>query len=193
MREKYQNALHQLNAQYHKMLDLSADALYFVNLQTTYCSLSQLELITKQLCALQKEIMYACEMLILKEQPVAQDLEWIMRIMRQILDLRRIGELSLNCARIIATIPKSMQYALLEQMSQLLCEMFAAFRHAQAHRVIELEDTMDMYFRRMKIEMVQNMQDTYKNAHWWCEILMLSKYFEKIADHISAINYAATE
>ena len=49
---------------------------------------------------------------------------------------------------------------------------------------------MDSCFRQMKEQIAQKLQDSYLNAHWWLEILMLSKYFEKIADHISAMAYA---
>ncbi|WP_300900130.1 PhoU domain-containing protein, partial [uncultured Helicobacter sp.] len=57
-------------------------------------------------------------------------------------------------------------------------------------RVKELEDIIDSCFRQVKAQIAQNIQNSYQDAHWWLEILMLSKYFEKIADHISAMTYA---
>lgn len=190
MRDIYLAQLDDLQTQLHTMLALAHDALHYgVNFQGIK-NLEEIQLIVERLHTLEKDIFHSCEMLILKQQPVAQDLELITHTIKQILDLRRIGEISLNSAKIIAQMPKECMLELLEQMARLLFEMFDALRSANIKRVEEIENLMDSCFRQIKEQIAQKIQDSYLNAHWWLEILMLSKYFEKIADHISAMAYA---
>lgn len=190
MRNIYLAQLNDLEAQFNTMLTLSCDALHYgADFQSTK-SLEEMELIVEQLNTLEKDIFHSCEMLILKQQPVARDLEFITRTIKQIHDLRRIGEISLNSTKIISQMPKECMLDLLEKMANLLFEMFDAFKDSNIQRVEEIENLMDSCFRQMKEQIAQKLQDSYLNAHWWLEILMLSKYFEKIADHISAMAYA---
>ena len=190
MRDIYLAQLEDLQAQLNTMLTLSYDALrYGVDFQSVK-SLEEMGLIVEQLNTLEKDIFHSCEMLILKQQPVAQDLEFITRTIKQIHDLRRIGEISLNSAKIISQMPKECMLELLEQMAKLLFEMFDAFKDLSVQRVEEIENLMDSCFGQIKEQIAQKLQDSYLSAHWWLEILMLSKYFEKIADHISAMAYA---
>ena len=86
-----------------------------------------------------------------------------------------------------------------------------AFRADNLARVDEIEDIMDLCFKQTKEQIAQKLQDSTQNmhdiahngynlaynsaregqrVHGWLELLMLSKYFEKIADHISAMAYA---
>ncbi|WP_300731872.1 PhoU domain-containing protein [uncultured Helicobacter sp.] len=190
MRDVYTAQLNALNAQCNIMLSLSEDSLAYACFGDSKMDIKEIEFIVEQLNGLEKDIFHACEMIILKQQPVAQHLESITRIIRQILDLRRIGEISLNSARIIVDMPQAYRFSLLGKMANLLYEMFSAFRENHMQRVKELEDIIDSCFRQVKAQIAQNIQNSYQDAHWWLEILMLSKYFEKIADHISAMTYA---
>lgn len=191
MREVYINQLNELSAQFKDMRLLAEDCLHHgVDFGSKKHNLAELELMSEQLNTLEKDIFHSCEMLILKQQPVAQDLELITRTIRQILDLRRIGELSLNSAKIITEMPKECQLELLEQMSNLLFLMFDAFKDNNLNSVEEIENIMDSCFKQIKEQIASKLESSHHNAHYWLEILMLSKYFEKIADHISAMSYA---
>lgn len=190
MREKYQNQLDELQSQLKTMYALSHDCLrYGVSFKLAEQKLSSIQLMVERLHSLEKDVFHSCEMLILKQQPVAGDLELISRSIKQILDLRRVGEISLNCAKIIAQVPKECVLELLEQMSNLLLEMFECLQSANTARVEEIENLMDVCFKQMKDEIAKKLQDSQQEAHWWLEVLMLSKYFEKVGDHISAIAY----
>ncbi|TLD97424.1 hypothetical protein LS71_001345 [Helicobacter jaachi] len=191
MREVYLTQLEELQTQFNTMLTLTEDCLHYgVCFGKVQKKLEEIQLIVERLVTLEKDIFHSCEILILRQQPVAQDLEFITRTIKQILDLRRIGELSLNSAKIIFQMPRECMLELLEQMAKLLFEMFDAFKQNNLKRVQEIENIMDSCFKQIKEQIAQRLEDSYQNAHWWLEILMLSKYFEKIADHIIAMAHA---
>lgn len=210
MREKYIAQLEELQAQLAVMQSLAEKCLHSgANVEGAQCqqgdfakgapkdsseisskNLTEIELSAQRLSTLEKDIFHSCEMLILKQQPVAQDLEFITRSIRQILDLRRIGEISLNCAKIIEQTPRSCHLELLSQMAGLLFAMFEAYKAGDSGRVEEIEYVLDSCFKEIKSQIAAKITSDYENAHFWLEMLMLSKYFEKLGDHISALVYA---
>lgn len=200
MRNIYFAKLEELHAQLESMTSIAKDCLVLgVNLadvngtRGVQCQMEELLLKVEQLGSLEKDIFHSCEMLILKQQPVAQDLEFITRSIKQILDLRRVGEISYNSAKIIHNLPKECALELLTQMSKLLLDMFEGFVNGDLVRVEEIENLTDSCFKQVKEQVaiaLQQSTHTPQLTHSWLEVLMLSKYFEKLADHILALAHA---
>lgn len=189
MRELYEHELDELKSSFEDMRNLCFETLFKGVEFKKDVNLAGISLMSTQLGSAEKSLYHACEMLILRQQPVAADLEFLMRVLRQIPDLRRIGELSLNSAKIIQSASKAHKIELLSKMKELLFAMFEAFKKEDLKTLDELENAIDSCFKQIKSQIAKELENTPQNAHEWLEILMLSKYFEKIADHIVAMNY----
>lgn len=188
MRELFDEELNELKKSFENMQNLCFQILNESVNFTKALNLAQISLMKIQLESMEKDLFHACEMLILRQQPVAKDLEFLMRVIRQIPDFCRIGELSFNSAKIIQA-NKAHKIDLLSKMREFLFTMFEAFRQDDLERVFELEDSVDACFKQIKAQIANKLENAPQNAHEWLEILMLSKYFEKIADHIIAMSY----
>ncbi len=186
MRALYQQALKDIGTQFDAMFQLSVEL--FKKSSEEKIDLSLLSPMNAQLLGMEKTLYQACERLILKEQPVAHDLKFLMGVLRKIPELRRIGELSLNSAKILEKLPPTEENALLEEMKFLLLKMFAALEKEEGEMLNALENQTDSAFKAMQNHLAQKLEKSPQNAPESLAILMLSKYYEKIADHIIAFH-----
>ena len=74
-------------------------------------------------------------------------------------------------------------------MRALLLSMFLALQQKDGALLEELEEQTDSCFKQMQVKIAQELEKDPQDARAWLLILMLSKYFEKIADHIVAVYY----
>lgn len=193
MRVLFHKQLAELKTQVKGMKTLCEDILKLSmrqNNKSARDDITKIELMVTELSAREKEIYEYCELILIKQQPVADDLETISKTLRIILDLRRIGEISLNCAKILADVPDVCRLALLDQMADLTLEMFDLLKHGKEEEIFSKEDIMDACFTQMKDEICNKLQSPNEHAKDYLEILLSAKYFEKIADHIVAIAWA---
>ena len=208
MRNLYQEQLQNLNQELIRMgaaceeiIDFAAKAL------TDYSP--ALEEKTAQVGASidesERAIEILCHRLLLRQQPVASDLRQISAAMKMITDMERIGD---QAEDIVDLIPK-MEHRPQEKDPKLQ-EMADAAKAmvigavdayvrrdlALAQKVMDNDDLVDSYFNQIKsdiIRLIAANPDSGENA---LDLLMIAKYFERIADHCTNIAewvvYAAT-
>lgn len=145
----------------------------------------------------ERDIEGLCLRLLLQQQPVAGDLRAISAALKMITDMERIGHQSADISEIILTaklcIPDTTFN--IEDMAdaamKMVTESIDAFVHKDveiAKGVVEYDDVVDEYFDRIKCMLTRQLSNPGTDGEFALDLLMIAKYFERIADH--AVNIA---
>ena len=146
---------------------------------------------------MEREIENRCMKLLLHQQPVAKDLRQISAALKMITDMERIGVQTRDIAEIIIFLKgQSVSgIAIIEDMARATIKMVTqsvdAFVHKDtelAKSVIDYDDVVDGYFDKMKGVIINMIKETPNRGEFLLDLLMISKYFERIGDH--AVNIA---
>lgn len=155
--------------------------------------ISELEHDTDQL---ERSIESLCLKLLLQQQPVARDLRQISAALKMITDMERIGDQSYDIAEIIPDLKgrTSEEFQEIQKMaeetSRMVVNSVEAFVHqdvAIAEKVIENDYVVDDYFNAVKGRLIQMIKDNRSDGECALDLLMISKYFERIGDHATNI------
>lgn len=138
-----------------------------------------------------------CLKLLLQQQPVARDLRQISAALKMITDMERIGDQAEDIAEIICYLDGRIaeQNQLLQEMAAATCKMvtesvtaFVSRDLSLAESVITEDDIVDDYFDSMKTVLIKRIAERPDDGEYALDLLMISKYFERIGDH--AVNIA---
>ena len=199
MRNLYQQQLENLNRELIKMgaeceeiIGLAAAAL------TDYSA--ALEEKTAQVGALidesERTIENICLKLLLRQQPVARDLRQISAAMKMITDMERIGDQAEDIVDLIPKMEKSAgdDSLVLKKMAQaaknMVTEAVDAYVKqdmALARKVMADDDIVDNFFLEMKSGIIGLISKKPDEGEFALDLLMISKYFERIGDHCTNI------
>ena len=137
-----------------------------------------------------------CMKLLLRQQPVARDLRQISAAMKMITDMERIGDQAEDIAEIVTFLNgRTMEgVELIEEMARETIEMVTASVDAfvkkdveLAQKVINKDDIVDDYFSRVKCGIITLIAENHADGEFALDLLMISKYFERIGDHATNI------
>ena len=140
-----------------------------------------------------KEIESHSIRLLLKEQPVAQDLRKVSATLKMVSDLERIGDQAADIADIvlqiadridIASVPHVLTMA--ESVKQMLHKSIKAFVEDNlelAYTINDLDDEIDNLFHEVKKALIRLIHENEKNGDYAMDVFMVAKYLEKIGDH----------
>lgn len=137
-----------------------------------------------------------CLKLLLRQQPVAGDLRQISAAMKMITDMERIGDQAEDVAEIItflggrtmengSLIPKMAREA--TGMVTSSVDAFVKKDVALARQVIARDDVVDDCFNQIKGRIIDFIAKNPADGEFSLDLLMISKYFERIADHATNI------
>ncbi len=145
----------------------------------------------------EKDIERLCLKLLLQQQPVARDLRQISAALKMITDMERIGDQASDIAEIIisAHITEASNFALIGQMSQEAAKMvtdsvssYVSMNLELAGRVEANDDIVDSMFSSVSKELTDSIvKKNGVNAEHEVDLIMVSKYLERIADHATNI------
>ena len=144
---------------------------------------------------IERDIEEMCIRLILQQQPVARDLRIISSAIKMITDMERIGDQASDIAEIVTmTSIKPIDAGILAQMAREAIKMvtdsieaFVRFDLDLAKSVIVYDDIVDNLFDQVKGELITLIKTGSESAEYVLDILMIAKYFERIADHATNI------
>ena len=145
----------------------------------------------------EREIEDMCLKLLMQQQPVATDLRTISSALKMVSDLERIGDQSDDIAEIVSMQNISDaddKYEILDlgqaasRMVTGAVDAFVKRDEKAAREVIKEDDTVDDYFDKIKKELAKSIQTDKAGLEKTLDLLMISKYFERIGDH--AVNIA---
>ncbi len=145
----------------------------------------------------EREIEGLCLKLLLQQQPIATDLRVISSALKMVTDMERIGDNSGDIAEIVTmdNIHADHDTQNLHDMalaaSKMVTDSIDAFVKQDvkiARAVIAYDDVVDGYFNQVKNMLIKQLKDLKTNGEYALDLLMIAKYFERIADH--AVNIA---
>jgi len=145
----------------------------------------------------EREIEGLCLKLLLQQQPIATDLRVISSALKMVTDMERIGDNSGDIAEIVTmdNIHADHDTQNLHDMalaaSKMVTDSIDAFVKQDvkiARAVIAYDDVVDGHFNQVKNMLIKQLKDLKTNGEYALDLLMIAKYFERIADH--AVNIA---
>ena len=145
----------------------------------------------------ERDIESMCLKMLLQQQPVARDLRQISAALKMITDMERIGDQAEDIAEIIPYLSdrSAANEQLMREMANAAIKMVtdsvdAYVKHdtIMAEDVIAADDVVDAYFDRVKHQLIERIAADPTDGEYALDLLMIAKYFERIADH--AVNIA---
>jgi phosphate transport system protein len=134
-----------------------------------------------------------CIHLLAIRQPAASDLRFICAALKIVIDLERIGDLARNIAsralEIVGSPPLGSVVDLPETANAarvMLKDALDAFvdrNAAKAERVLEDDDPIDTWLKRVIPEVTAEMKRDPETAESGVSMISVAKYIERIADH----------
>ena len=145
---------------------------------------------------MERDIESRCMKLLLHQQPVARDLRLISAALKMITDMERIGDQAEDIAEIITFLNGRTMNGVehIEDMARetikMVTESVDAFVKkdvALAEQVIAHDDVVDTLFSEVKCAIIKLIAETPVDGEFALDLLMISKYFERIGDHATNI------
>lgn len=145
---------------------------------------------------MERDIEGRCIKLLLHQQPVARDLRLISAALKMITDMERIGDQAEDIAEIVTFLKGDTMEGmeLIEEMAGETIEMVTASVDAfvkkdvqRAQKVIDQDDVVDDYFAKIKCSIISLIAENHAYGEFALDLLMISKYFERIGDHATNI------
>lgn len=138
-----------------------------------------------------------CIHLLAKQQPMARDLRQIAGALKIITDIERMGDYSVDLAKMSIRLidsPSSQPLVKLQRMSEIVIRMIRETLQAFVQRDLELvqcmidgDDEVDRLNREVHSEMLVQMQNNPVHSETWIGILLMSRMLERIADHCTNV------
>ena len=145
---------------------------------------------------MERDIEGRCMKLLLHQQPVARDLRQISAALKMITDKERIGDQAEDIAEIVTFLNGHTMEGmeLIEEMARATIEMVMSSVDAfvkkdveLAEKVIAQDDVVDDYFSKVKYGIISMIAENSTDGEFALDLLMISKYFERIGDHATNI------
>lgn len=144
----------------------------------------------------EREIENICMKLLLRQQPVAKDLRVISSALKMISDMERIGDQASDIAELAKYIHNS-NLKLKIHLDDMAKEVIKMVNHSvdsfvnkdlfMARSVIISDDVVDNYFNDIKKQLIKYISQGEDEGEEFIDILMVSKYLERIGDHATNI------
>ncbi len=200
MRNRFDRQLEQLNNELIEMgslieqaIEMAISGLVSQNAETARKAIDFDVEIDRQ----EKEIENLCLKLLLQQQPVARDLRLISSALKMITDMERIGDHAADISEITILLASEPYIKKLENIQEMAKETTIMVVNAveafvnkdidMAREVIEQDDVVDNLFCQVKKELIMLINQNADNGEQAADLLMISKYFERIGDHATNI------
>ena len=143
----------------------------------------------------ERELESMCLKLLLQQQPVASDLRLVSSVLKMITDIERIGDQASDIAEIVTYLSGACGHNQhIEEMAQATIKMVTDSLDAFVRRdltlawsVIEYDDVVDDLFAACKKDLIAEIADSPVDGERVLDILMITKYLERIGDHATNI------
>ena len=144
----------------------------------------------------EKDIERLCLKLLLQQQPVASDLCLVSAALKMITDMERIGDQASDIAEIIISgkICDSVDFPKIVEESNQAVKMVTDSVDAYVNKDLELagkveadDDIVDLMFDSIKMQITDMIRTNRIEANRAVDLIMVSKYLERIADHATNI------
>jgi phosphate transport system protein len=142
---------------------------------------------------MEKDIESQSLSLILREQPVADDLRRVSSALKMVTDMERIGDSAADIAEISLSNDLTRIFGLVDGIQEMAekailmvadaVTSFVKLDTALAENVMERDDEIDALFDRIKYDLVEKIKKDDTIFDMAVDIIMIIKYLERIGDH----------
>lgn len=142
---------------------------------------------------LETKIQDHCLKLLVEQQPVARDLRWISATLKMITDMERIGDQARDIAELSKYLKEDKDKMPLEDIKNMSTATIAMVNEAidayvkkdveEAKGIASKDDVVDDYFITVRSELVKSIKNDLLDAEIAIDLIMITKYLERIADH----------
>lgn len=146
-----------------------------------------------QINNMEKEIESLCLNVILRQQPVASDFHRVSAVLKMITDMERIGDIAEDITIHSVMLKKSRASEIIDEavkMGRIAVSMLKNSINAYVVGDVELalnscreDDIIDDLFDTVMKQLVQMIKTDEQGADEAPDLLMISKYFERMGDH----------
>jgi phosphate transport system protein len=146
---------------------------------------------------LQVEIDGLCNRMLALQQPTAVDLRFLVSTMKIATDLERMGDCAVNVAQAVEVLnqePPLKPYIDLPRLAELtrgmVREALDSFVRRDARAAVEVcrrDDEVDGLYKQLFRELVSYMAEDPRNITRALHLLLVSRNFERIADHATNV------
>jgi len=146
---------------------------------------------------LEMDIDEACHHTLVRYQPTAVDLRFLVAVMKIVNDLERMGDSAVNIAQSVEQLnrePPLKPYIDLPEMSRVVREMVARSLDAfvrrdvgMAESVLATDDEVDARYKQLFRELLTYMAEDPKTVSRCLHLLLIARNLERIADHATNV------
>jgi phosphate transport system protein len=147
---------------------------------------------------LEVQIEDECLKTIALNQPVAQDLRFLIAVLKMNNELERIGDLAVNIADVLPIIarakkpvqPPAQLLGILDRVKVMISDSLQALMNldpARARRVLESDNEVDNLHRSMYPEVARLIREDLEDVESLIPLLAISRSLERMADHATNI------
>lgn len=199
MRNRFEQQLFELNREIIEMGALCEEAIEAVAKALIDGDVILAETVKENGSAIdqmERDIESRCMKLLLHQQPVAKDLRLISAALKIITDMERIGDQAEDIAEIVAFLNGHNLdgMKLITEMAGETTRMVTSSVDAFVKKDVELarnvtarDDIVDTYFSKVKRGIITWIAENPEDGEFALDLLMISKYFERIGDHATNI------
>lgn len=199
MRNRFDEQLYELNREIIEMGAMCEEAIALASKALTTGDVELADMVRSDSYAIdqmERDIENLCMNLLLHQQPVARDLRLISAALKMITDMERIGDQAEDIAEIVSFMNGRTveEIGLIEEMAHETIKMVTASVDAfvkkdveTAKKVIAQDDVVDDYFSKVKYSIINLITENSADGEYALDLLMISKYFERIGDHATNI------
>lgn len=195
MRSRFDHELAELSSDLTKMGALCEETILAAVRDLTEGSsdaVKHIAPLSEEIAQKERSIESRCLKLLLQQQPVAKDLRTISAALKMITDMDRIGVQAADIAEIIEYLNgrtgsecEYIRQEALETVKMVTGAVDAFVKHdiSLAEKIIEADDLVDDLFSKAKVSLIDMIANNPEDGGYALDLLMISKYFERIGDH----------
>ncbi|HOJ98698.1 MAG TPA: phosphate signaling complex protein PhoU [Termitinemataceae bacterium] len=146
---------------------------------------------------LQIEIEETCARVIATQQPVAQDMRWLLSCIKIANELERIGDYAVHLAKTVLKLEKQSSLAATEQlftmahigstMVEAAIEAFIAMDMEKAKNIAQKDDEIDQLHKELVANVIEIIQKHPEKISSGNRLIQTSGYLERLGDHVTNI------
>lgn len=151
----------------------------------------------REIDRMELEIDEACYSIMVRHQPAARDLRFLISVLKIVTDLERIGDSAVNICQSVERLtrePPLKPYIDLPRMAELVARMLRRALDAfvredaeQAVSVTKADDEVDALYRQLFRELLTFMLEDPRTTTRALHLLLVARNLERIADHATNV------
>lgn len=198
MREALNSLLLEIRSSFLRMQSLAVEQLQLIReavLDSQFGGLeARVRALDEGIDALERELEDRCLTAIVRHQPVAGDLRYLLLVFKSLADLERTGDYAKSTARELEALGGQIrsgplsdvlpQLNLLSEMLEKLAFAFAEQDASMARTVTSMDDDVDALYEQMQRASLTRILEDPRDLQSAMRVARLARHLERLGDHL---------